>query len=253
VGGAAAQDVQLRSPITRIDLFTVVPAAIPLALVRMATDRRALRRQPDLTFWKLLGTGDGRTFDARDADLRRWGVLTVWPGQHSAQRFADATLLDGWRRLATEHWWATLRPVRAKGEWSQRQPFGPPFVDAAPDVPIAALTRARLRWSRAARFWRAIPPVNADLAARQGLLLRLGIGEAPIGLQGTFSLWRNLEALHAFAYRAQPHREVIGRSGRERWYAEELFVRFAITASGGTIFALDPLVGRADGPAHGEP
>jgi hypothetical protein len=230
-----------QSHVTRIDLFTVETSAVPRALLRMANDRRALRRQRDVHFWKLLGTGDGRTFDLRDADLRRWGLLTVWPGAQSARDFAEVHPLTGWRRLATEHWWATLAPLRVKGQWSRRQPFGPATTDVEAGNPIAALTRARLRWSRAARFWRAVPPVNADLSPREGLLLRMGIGEAPLGLQGTFSLWRDAEALHAFAYRGQPHRAVVARSGRERWYAEELFARFAVTGHGGTIFSIDPL------------
>ena len=229
-------------PVTRLDLFTVGPAAVPAAVTRLAADRVRLRREADLRFFKLLGTGDGRTFDARDADVRRWGVLTVWSTPEEAVDFARrGGPLRGWRRLATEHWWAMLRTMRVKGAWSGRQPFGPGSRDQRPHEPIAALTRARLRWSRAPRFWRAVAPVNADLAARDGLLLRMGIGEAPIGLQGTFSLWRDAEALRAFAYAALPHRDVISRSHDERWYAEELFARFAIDGHGGTIFGSDPL------------
>lgn len=235
--------------VTRIDLFTVRRAAVPLALLRMATDRFALRGRPDLRFAKLLGTGDGRTFDARDADLRRWGLLTVWATPDAAAGFARGEgPLRGWRRSSTEHWWATLETLRARGRWSGRQPFGAPAASDRPGRPagaagdpVAALTRARLRWRHAPRFWRAVPPVNADLTARDAVLLRIGIGEAPIGLQGTFSLWRDADALRAFAYRALPHRQVIKRSQDERWYAEELFARFAVRDHGGTIFGRDPL------------
>jgi hypothetical protein len=243
-----------QTPVTRLDLFTVRPAAVPAAVTRMATDRLRLRRESDLRFAKLLGTGDGRTFDARDADLRRWGVLTVWPSVAAATVVArPGGPLRAWRHAATEHWWALLHPLRVKGLWSGRQPFGTaPSQDHAteaadrrasrrPGEPVAALTRAKLRWSRAPRFWRAIAPVNADLAPRDGLLLRMGIGEAPVGLQGTFSLWRDADALQAFAYAALPHRDVIRRSHNERWYAEELFARFAIADHGGTIFGADPL------------
>jgi hypothetical protein len=34
---------------------------------------------------------------------------------------------------------------------------------------------------------------------------------------------------------------VIRRSTDERWYAEELFARFAVADRGGTIFGADPL------------
>jgi hypothetical protein len=229
------------SPVTRLDLFTVRARAVPGALVRMAIDRRHLHRARP-RFWKLLGTGDGRTFDARDADLRRWGVLTVWPDADAAAGYpVTSPTVARWRTLGTEHWWATLRAARSTGSWSGAAPFGPPFVDVDPDAPLAAITRARLRWSRAPRFWRSIAPVNADLGDADGLLLRMGIGEAPLGLQGTFSLWTSPAALRAFAYRGAPHRDVVRRSTDERWYAEELFARFAVADHGGTIFGHDPL------------
>lgn len=268
------------TPTTRFDLFTVRPRAIGGALMRMGLDRRTLRRQRDLQFAKLLGTGDGQTFDVRDADPRRWALLTVWSTPEAADRFArpDGPLAP-WRRLAAEHWWSTLRTTRAKGSWSAQQPFdvataarrGPqpgapataaqarpdPRTRQRPDPKtrkrhdgvgydddggaVAVVTRARLRWSAAPTFWRAVPPVNADLASHDGLLLRIGIGEAPIGLQGTFSLWRSPAAMQAFAYRGAPHREVIARSVQERWYSEELFARFAVVEHGGTVFGGDPL------------
>jgi hypothetical protein len=238
------------TPVTRVDLFTVPPSTVPRAIGRMATDRRRLRRA-DPVFWKLLGTGDGRTFDVRDADLRRWGVLTVWPTAVAAAGFGTSHgVVDGWRRLADEHWWALLHTVRVSGSWSRRQPFGAPErwrqAGAAVDErrtagPVAALTRARLRWSRAPRFWRSIAAVTADLDGADGLRLRLGVGEAPLALQGTFSLWDSSAAMQAFAYRGVPHRDVIRRSADERWYAEELFARFAVADHGGSIFGGDPL------------
>lgn len=230
--------------VTRVDLFTVPTRAVPAALARMATDRRRLRSAAP-RFWKLLGTGDGTTFDVRDADLHRWGVLTVWPSEAAAAAFgAGSPVVHGWRRRADEHWWVTLRTVRAHGAWSGDQPFGHPHRRSgrASGDAVVALTRARLRWSRARRFWRAVPAVNADLDGADGLRLRLGIGEAPLGLQGTVSVWESASAMTAFAYGGTPHRAVIRRSADERWYAEELFARFAVLDHGGTIFGADPLV-----------
>jgi len=64
--------------------------------------------------------------------------------------------------------------------------------------------------------------------ATDGLLARFGIGEAPIGWQGTVSLWRDAADLTRFAYRQPEHRAVIARTPTDRWYAEELFARFAV-------------------------
>ena len=103
------------------------------------------------------------------------------------------------------------------------------------------MTRARLALRRAATFWAAVPPVSADLHRAPGLRLALGIGEAPLGLQGTFSVWDSTAALNAFAYRRAPHAEVIERTALEGWYAEELFARFAVRSAAGSVGGVDPL------------
>jgi hypothetical protein len=206
----------------------------------MAADRRPLRRTPGLRFAKLLGTGSGRTFTPRDADPRRWGVLAVWEDAASASAFDDGGVVSAWRRLASEEWVARLRPLSSRGRWSRQEPFGHP-VPQPWDGPVAAVTRARLVLRRATRFWRAVPPVSADLHRAPGLRLALGIGEAPLGLQGTFSVWSSSAALNAFAYDRAAHAAVIERTGHEHWYAEELFARFAVLSTSGTLDGIDPL------------
>jgi hypothetical protein len=208
----------------------------------MAADRGHLRRTPGLRFAKLLGTGSGRTFTPLDADPRRWGLLAVWDDDTAASAFAGGPLVRGWRRFAEEEWGTRLRPISARGRWSRQDPFGDP-VPGSWDGPVAAVTRARLVVRRAARFWRAVPPVSADLHEAPGLRLALGIGEAPIGLQGTFSLWTSSSALNRFAYDRAPHAGVIERTNREGWYAEELFARFGVLSTSGTLDGVDPLIG----------
>jgi hypothetical protein len=93
---------------------------------------------------------------------------------------------------------------------------------------VLALTRARLRPTRAATFWRAIGPVAATLAEAPGLLAAFGIGEAPLGWQGTVSVWRQPADLSRFAYRQPQHRQAIEQTTTTGWYAEEMFARFAV-------------------------
>jgi hypothetical protein len=206
----------------------------------MATDRRPVRRSPGLRFAKLLGTGSGRTFTVRDADPLRWGQLAVWDDAAAADAFERGPVPAAWRRFADEQWSARLAPLAARGRWSRQEPFGRPEPQAWHGA-VAAVTRARLVLRRAATFWAAVPPVSADLHAAPGLRLALGIGEAPLGLQGTFSVWDSTSALNAFAYRRAPHAAVIERTQREGWYAEELFARFAVLSTSGTVRGVDPL------------
>ena len=223
-----------------LHLWRVPGRAVPAAVARMATERRRVRTLPGVRFAKLLGTGDGRTFTVRDADPRRWGLLATWTDRASARAFERSATAARWARLAEETWRVELRPLAARGRWSRREPFGAPAARRW-DGPVAALTRARLAVPRTAGFWRAVPPVSLDLAARPGLRLAVGIGEAPVGLQGTFSLWESARALREFAYAGAPHRSVVERTATERWYAEELFARFAVEAAVGTVDGGDPL------------
>jgi hypothetical protein len=222
-----------------LHLWGVSGPGVGRAVAHMATDRLRLRRSPGLRFAKLLGTGSGRTFTVRDADPRRWGLLAVWDDEAAT---GDGPVVEGWRAFADEEWSARLRPLTARGRWSRREPFGSP-TPVRWDGPVAAVTRARLVARKAARFWAAVPPVSADLHGSPGLRMALGIGEAPLGLQGTFSVWNSGAALNAFAYDRAPHAAVVQRTAREGWYAEELFARLAVLSTAGTIDGRDPLAG----------
>jgi len=227
-------------PLVTLHLWQVPRSALPAALVSMGRDRARVRRTPGVRFAKLLGTGSGRTFTVRDADPLRWGLLTTWTSAAAARDFDEhSPVASAWRRLAEQTWRVDLRPVASRGTWAGREPFGSP-VPTRSEGPVAAITRARLRLRSAPGFWRAVPPVSADLRDRPGLRAAIGIGEAPIGLQGTFSLWSSAAALTDFA-REPAHAAVVERTAPEGWYAEELFARFAVVGSEGTLDGRDPL------------
>ncbi len=210
---------------------------IARAVASMAIDRIALSRTSGLRFWKLLGTGSGQTFTPQDADPSTWGLFAVWDSADAAQRFAASSAVPArWAAHSAEQWYGLLLPVAWKGRWSRRDPFdgAVPGV-AVPGRAVAALTRARVKPSQWRAFARATPPVAAAVNGSPGLRYTVGIGEAPIGLQGTFSLWESNEAVRNFAYANAEHRAVMARTHTERWYAEELFARFAVLESSGTI------------------
>jgi hypothetical protein len=188
------------------------------AFLRMARDPRAVRSQPGVRFAKLLGTSTGDTFGAGDADLTRWAAVVV------ADRVPE---FPAWDRISTAKVTVEMSPLHSRGTWAKQRPFEPSVKDK-PDGMVLAMTRARLRPVKALTFWRAVPPVVAELDAAPGLLARIGIGEAPIGWQGTITVWRGATDLTGFAYRQPEHRAVIARTPTDKWYAEDLFARFAV-------------------------
>ncbi|GAA1037663.1 hypothetical protein GCM10009557_51650 [Virgisporangium ochraceum] len=199
-----------------LDVWRVPGTAVPGALARMAWLPRALRRNRDVEFVKLLGTARG--FGVTAADPYRWAALTVWR--------AHARPITTFDRIAAAHVRLTLRPTATRGRWAGRRPFTASAT--ATDGPVLIITRARLRPARAVTFWRAIGPVAATLNDAEGLLTAFGIGEAPIGFQGTVSIWADGRHVNAFAYRTAEHAEVVRRTPAHRWYAEELFARFEV-------------------------
>jgi hypothetical protein len=200
--------------VVALHVWRVPRRAVGSALLRMAFARHHLA---GLRFGKFLGTGTGQTFGPGDADPTRWAAITV---SDSPVRFPV------WDRIATSQARVDLEPLISRGTWSGRTPFTP--TGRRPGGMVLALTRARLRPARALRFWRAVPSVAPEVAAAPGLLARFGVGEAPIGWQGTVSVWRDAAGLTAFAYRQPGHRAAIARTPADRWYAEELFARFAV-------------------------
>ena len=222
----------------RLDITKIRSRHILIAFSLMARQRLSMRKLPGLTFYKLMGTGSGKTFTVRDADLNHWCVLSVWETQEDSLAYLTSKPARQWRKIALTEANIELEPLSAKGTWAKKSPFGNPVPEKW-DGLTAALTRASIkpRWWR--EFWRSVPPVSADLNSTAGLITSLGIGEAPIGLQGTFSIWETNESITAFSSKQKPHAAVIARTHETGWYSEELFARFKVTKLTGTFAGLD--------------
>jgi len=219
--------------ITVIYFWKIKRINIPFALFRMAIDRTLLRRGKGVTFAKMLGCGKGETFTPSDADPTRWGCLVVIP-ESELNTLDNSLTVRAWRKSCLSEFRVVLDPIAATGLWSKQKPFEP-SSPANFDGQVVAITRARIKASQTMRFFKSVPPVTASLHSSPGLISTIGIGEAPIGLQGTFSLWESMQAIKDFAYKGAAHQKAIAQTSQFDWYAEELFARFAVREIRGTI------------------
>lgn len=216
--------------ITVIYFWQIKKVLVPVAILFMAIHKFALKRLPGVSFVKLLGTGKGESFTPKDADPYRWGAL-VTIQQDNLDNLDKSKVIRGWQKIAKKEYRVILKPISVHGLWSGKQPFEVEKFDW--NGKIAAITRARIVWRKNLIFWRAVPPVTISLHQSPGLINAIGIGEAPIGLQGTFSLWESAAQLRDFAYKGQAHTQAIKATEENKWYSEELFSRFAVVQERG--------------------
>jgi len=218
--------------ITVVYFWRIKMVFLPIAIVFMAINKIQLKRLPGISFIKLLGTGKGESFTPKDADSTRWGIL-VTISENQISNLDKSFVIRSWQKICKKEYRVILKPISSHGFWSRKQPFSVEKFDWS--AKIAAVTRARIVWRKNLIFWRAVPPVTESLHQSPGLLNAIWIGEAPIGLQGTFSVWKDAASLRDFAYKGKAHSEAIKATSAQQWYSEELFARFAVIEERGML------------------
>lgn len=208
-------------------------------MARLATDRLRLPRVPGLAFWRLLGTGRGAD-TGPSVDPRRTALFAVWDEEAALDDFVRSSPIARRWAVADEVWHVRLRGAGGHGRWRGVDVLAD-LEPGASDGPLAIITRADIRRSSWRAFRAAGPAVSSEVGAADGLLAVVGIGEAPVGRLGTFSLWRSAADVRRFAYGSPRHVEVVERTRREEWYGEELFARFEPYGSSGSWDGRDPL------------
>ena len=231
-------------PHTTLTVFTLRPGHRRWGLAQMGTSPPILRRVPGLQFFKLLGSGASNGFGLWP-NLDRYGLMAVWENIDAAAAFFERhSLWTGYELRSAELWTVQLAPLKSQGLWDGKMPF-----DYVPDnmpgdeAPVAVLTRASISWLKTRRFWQFVEPTSAALAQAAGVRAAIGLGELPVVRQATFSVWESAQAMQQYAYRDARHREVIILTRREKWYSEEMFARFRVLSSTGTLDGMDPLAG----------
>ena len=208
-------------------LVDVAPGSRLWGYARFVLGRWPLRHVAGLRFAKQLGSGFEGGFGLRPSGTRQ-GLFLVFDGDAQAEAFVQASpLLASYRRHARELCVLKLVATSARGSWSGHG-FGI-GATARADAPVAALTRASIKPSQALRFWRMAPAAQASLEAAPGCILAVGLGEAPLLRQATFSIWTSVQAMEAYA-RSGAHLDAIRAAHRGGFFSESAFVRFVPVA-----------------------
>lgn len=233
-------------------------ASIHLADVGVGKGLRLLRSHPSAS--STPGLRYAATMAASPLSERRLprpsparvALFAAWEDEAALERFlAEDPLAE-----ALEHGWrALLQPMHVFGAWT---PLGE-IVGAEPPMaeeePAAVLTLGRLRVSQAVRFLRAGAAAERLAVADPSLLRGTGLARPPT-LVATFSLWRSVGAMRAYASGSHgtAHRDAVGAHRARPFHRESAFLRFRPYRSRGSWDGGDPLSeARAMPPAAASP
>lgn len=186
-----------------------------------------------LLFGRLLGSGAGNGFGLKP-NLGVYAFLGHWRDRTAAEAF-----------FAGHPWWQAnasrvaeratfyLEPTMTHGEWGGQKPFTPSPEKHDAAAPVAVITRATIRPHKLPDFWRYVPRTSASVYEHPERKLSIGVGEYPVFMQATFSLWTSGQAMRDFAYQSDHHREVVKLTRERDWYREEMFTRFRVLEATG--------------------
>ncbi len=194
------------------------------AFARMGRSPILQKKINGLTFFKPLGTGSGNGFSIKP-DFSTFGFVAVFKSEELAKEFLGTDVVKEYTKTTTGYSHVLMYTVKSHGEWSEQNPFES-SVEYNKTKPLAVITRATIKPKLAYQFWKNVPAVSKSMDKYDELIFSKGIGEFPLLMQATFSLWSSAEAMMNYAYKNPKHAEMVKKTRELNWYSEELFARF---------------------------
>lgn len=203
--------------------------------MKLAQGVSQLRLLPGALFCKVMGSGHEGGFSLRPSATHQ-GLIMVFDTPEHAHAFLQSELVQHYKQFAREWWSGVMRITSSRGQWNQVawQPSAQesPTPSTLDHSPVATLTRASIRPASTMAFWRYAPLAQADLERAPGCLLAMGLGEAPLVRQCTFSVWRNTQAMLDYAQRGA-HLNAIQAAHKHQFFSESMFVRMQVLSMQG--------------------
>lgn len=212
-----------------ITLFQFEKAAHKFwALQGMQRSHKGLSKADGLTFYKLMGSGGDNGFKWYP-NFSVYAFLGVWESRaHADSYFHSNDKYIEYQSKSDDCLTVYLKPFKVEGKWGGVAPCEAEVTEPGANLPVAILTRARIRSSQLPDFWQHVPAVARSVKQAEGCRLSIGVGEWPLFEQATFSIWDDYSHTLEYAYRQRAHADIITRTRMRGWYTEEFFARFVI-------------------------
>jgi len=208
--------------------------------LRLVHGQAGLQQIPGLRFTKVMGSGHQGGFSIRPSASHQ-GLITVFDDADSAQAFLQGPQIVAYKERARQFWAGLMCVDSARGAWdghlwghtpSQSLNEFEHQLDSSGQGPLAVITRASIRPAKAMAFWRFAPSAQTDLEQAPGCTLAIGLGEAPLLRQCTFSLWEDTASMLAYSLNGA-HRKAIEQAYSKGYFSESMFVRMRVLQSRG--------------------
>jgi spheroidene monooxygenase len=198
--------------------------------LRLVAGASPYKDLPGLTMVKVMGSGHGGGFSLRPSATHQ-GLICTFSHLDFALKFLDSPWVEAYRQRSRELWTGVLTVQSARGLWD-RQAWLPTTAQALQGIapspgPFAVLTRASIVPTKAMAFWRYAPAAQAGLGHSSGCLLAMGLGEAPLVRQCTFSLWQDTATMVQYAQQGA-HQLASAAAYKHQFFSESMFVRMRV-------------------------
>lgn len=242
--------------------------------LRLVAGATPYKDVPGLTSAKVMGSGRGGGFGLRPSATHQ-GLICTFSHLDLALQFLNSPAAQAYRSRARECWTGVMSVQSSRGHWDEQtwqtssetalcqsvdQPIfseaGRGLCTAAQSMPFAVLTRASIVPSKAMAFWRYAPAAQADLVKASGCLLAMGLGEAPLVRQCTFSMWQDTASMLQYAKQGA-HQVATAAAYKHQFFSESMFVRMQVLQMAGVwqgrsfdagIFAVEPKANAGKAP-----
>ena len=206
--------------------------------MRLVQGAAALKDTPGLVFSKVMGSGHEGGFVLRPSATHQ-GLICIFKDADHADRFMQGPVVKSYSDRAKSIYVCSLAVTSSRGQWdgrswemTSRHSLGSYEDRDTSGLGMAALTRASIRPAKAVAFWRYAPAAQKDLQQAPGCQLAMGLGEAPLVRQCTFSLWKNTESMLNYAHTGA-HEQAIQAAYKNEFFSESMFVRMRVLNSFG--------------------
>jgi len=201
--------------------------------MRLVQGASAFKDTPGLLFTKVMGSGHEGGFVLRPSATHQ-GLICLFDTAEHADAFMQGPQVNAYAERAKSLFVTSLAITSSRGSWDGRtwgvtsdQSLGK-YKDMDTSASgMAALTRASIRPAKAVSFWRYAPAAQDDLKQAPGCQLAVGLGEAPLVRQCTFSVWTNAPAMMDYAHTGA-HQQAIQAAYKNDFFSESMFVRMRV-------------------------